>query len=149
MFTLLVLLPCLCRFFFFQFSYFFFFSLTASATSSFHHYASLCLHGPFVNPYVTCAASITIFFICCQCSFTSKYFHSASDTLSLTMLWHSSRVFCSLSFLTCTLGSNFLRRLFVVLNRMSITNNLCFGTHSPFGLTMCLKTKICHHETEH
>jgi len=40
-----------------------------------------------------CAVSIIIFFICCQCSFTSRYFHSVSTTLSLTMLWYSSRLF--------------------------------------------------------
>ena len=50
---------------------------------------------------------------------------------TLTMLWYSSHVFSSLSFHTHTLGSNFLRRF--VLNRMFITNNLCFGTHSSFG----------------
>ena len=63
---------------FFKFQYFFFFSLTASTTSSFNHHVSLCLQGSFDNPHVTCAVSIIIFFICCQCSFTSKYFHSAS-----------------------------------------------------------------------
>jgi len=63
---------------FYQLPYFFFFSLTASATSSFHHH-SLCMHGPFDNPHVTCAVSIIIYFICCQCSFTSTYFHSASS----------------------------------------------------------------------
>jgi len=70
----------------------FFFSLTASATSSFQHHVSLWLHGPSDNPHVTCAVSI-IFFICCQCSFTSIYFYSASANLSLTMLWYSSRLF--------------------------------------------------------
>ena len=39
---------------------------------------------------------------------------------------NSSHVFSSLSFHTRTLGSNFLRRLFVALNRISITNSLCF-----------------------
>jgi len=38
---------------------------------------------------------------------------------------NSSHVFSSLSFHTRTLGSNFLRRLFVALNRISITNSLC------------------------
>jgi len=32
-----------------------------SATSSFHHHVSLCLHGPFDNPHVTCVVSILIF----------------------------------------------------------------------------------------
>ena len=64
------------KFSFFQFPYFIFFSLTASATSSFHHHVSLCLQGPFDNPHMICAVSIIIFFIYCQCSFTSKYFHS-------------------------------------------------------------------------
>jgi len=103
----------------FQFPNFFFFCLTASATSSFHHHVSLCLHWPFHNPCLTCAVSIIIFFICCQCLLTSMYFHSASAILSLTMLWYSSHAFSSLSFHTCTLGSNFLHHLFVVLNCMS------------------------------
>jgi len=70
------------------FPHFCFFSLTASATSSFRHHVSLCLHGPFDNPHVICAVSIIIFFIFCQCSFTLRYFHSASTILSLTMLWY-------------------------------------------------------------
>jgi len=49
-------------FLFFQFPYFFLSSITASATSSFHCHVSLCLHGPFDNPHVTCAVSIIIFF---------------------------------------------------------------------------------------
>jgi len=122
------------NFSFFQFPYFFFFSLTASPTSSFHCYVSLWLHGRFDNLHVTYAVSIIIFFICCQCSFTSRYFDYASTTLSLTVLWYSSHFFSPLRFHTCTLGSNFLRHLFVVLNRMPITNNSCFGTHSSFGM---------------
>jgi len=55
---------------FFPVSVLFFYSLTASATSSFHQHVS-----------------------CCRCSFTSEYFHSASSTFSLTMLWYSSRLF--------------------------------------------------------
>jgi len=39
---------------------------------------------------------------------------------------NSSHVFSSLSFHTRTLGSNFLRRLFVALNRISITNSFVF-----------------------
>jgi len=91
---------------------------------------------PYDNPHVACAVCIIIFSICCQCSFTSTYFQSGSTTLSLTVLWYSSHVFTSLSFHTRTLGSNFLCHLFVVLNRMSITYNLCFGTHSSFGMTL-------------
>jgi len=56
--------------------------------------------------------------------------HFTSSTLSLTMLFYSLCVFSSLSFHRHTLGSNFLCHLFVVLNCMSNTNNLCFGTHS-------------------
>ena len=108
------------------------FDLTASATSSFHHHVSLCLHGP-------CAVSI-IFFICCERSFTSSYFHSPSAALSLIIVWYSSHVFSSLSFHTCTVGSDFLCRLFIVLNHMSITNNFCFGIHSSFGMTLTLGT---------
>jgi len=46
----------------FLFPYFIFYYRTASATSSFHHHVSLCLHGPFDNPYVMFAVSINIFF---------------------------------------------------------------------------------------
>jgi len=51
-------------------------------------------------------------------------------------------VFSFLCFHTCTPGSNFLCHLFVVLNHMSITNNLCFGigTHSSFRMTLILQT---------
>jgi len=73
-------------FLFFQLPYFFF-------SSSFHHHVSLCLHGPFDNPHVTCAVFIIKFFTLCQCSFSLKYFHSASATLSVTMLWYTSRLF--------------------------------------------------------
>jgi len=75
----------------------FFFSLTASATFSFYHHVSLCVHGPFDSPHVTCAVSIIIFFICCQCSFTSRYLHFASAALSLTMFCYSLHVFSSLA----------------------------------------------------
>jgi len=55
--------------------------------------------------------------ICIQhrshCSYVaSVHFHSASSTISLTMLWCSWHVFSSLSFHTCTLGPNFLCCLF-------------------------------------
>jgi len=97
------------------------------------------LHGPFKNPHVICAVSNIIFFICCQWSFTSRYFHSASATLCLTMLWYSSHIFSSLSFHIDTLGTYFLCHVFVVLNRMSITNSLCFGTHSSLRMTLTLR----------
>ena len=42
----------------------------------------------FDKQHEICTISIIIFFICCQCSFTSRYFHSAAITLSLTMLWY-------------------------------------------------------------
>jgi len=45
---------------------------------------SLWLYWHFVSPHVPCAVSVIIFFICCQYSFTSRYFYSASTTLSLT-----------------------------------------------------------------
>jgi len=123
-----------------HFLYFIFFSLTASATSSFHHHVSSCLQGPFDIPHMCCAVSIIMFFILCQCSFTSACFHSSSSALSLTMLLCSSQVSSSLSFHTRTLGSNFLCCLFVVLNRMSITSSLCFGMHSSFGMFLTLRT---------
>jgi len=64
--------------FFSQFPYISSSFLTASATSSFHHHVSLCLHGPFDNLHVTCAVSIIIFFICCQCSI---HLHQGISTL--------------------------------------------------------------------
>jgi len=124
----------------FRFLYFIFFSLTASATSSFHHHVSLRLQGPFDIPHMCCAVSIIIFFILCQCSFTSRCFHSSSSTLSLTMLLYYSQVCSSLSFHTRILGSNFICHLFVVLNHMSITSSLCFGMHSLFGMTSTLQS---------
>jgi len=59
--------------------------------------------------------------------------------LSPTMHLNSSHVFSSLSLHTRTLGSNFLRRFFVALNHMSITNSLCFGTHSSLVITLTLR----------
>jgi len=82
--------------------------------------------------HMSCTVYIIIFFICCQCSFTSRCFHSASSTLSLTINLYSSHVISSLSFHTC--------HLFVVLNHMPITNNLCFDAHSSFGMTLMLRT---------
>jgi len=99
----------------------------------------LCLQGPFDIPHLLCSF-IIIFFILCQCSFTSRYFHSSCSTLSLTMLLYSSQVCSSLSFHTRTLDSNFLCRLFVILNRMPITSSLCLVTHSSFGTTLTLRT---------
>jgi len=78
---------------------------------------------------------------------SSRYFHSASATLFLTMLWYSLHAFSLLNFDTHTLGSNCLHHLFVVLNRMSITNNLCFGTHPSLGMTLTLRIfalSYCH-----
>jgi len=66
-------------FYFFQFPYF----------SSFPLLLLQIPHSTTIFPYpcmgiltihVTCAVSIIIFFICCRCSFTSRYFHSASTT---------------------------------------------------------------------
>jgi len=56
--------------------------------------------------------SIIIFFILCQCSFISRCFQFSSSILSLTILLYSSQICSSLSFHPCTLGSNFLCRLF-------------------------------------
>jgi len=91
------------------------------------------LHGPFDNPHVTCAVSIIIFVIDCQCSFTSRYFHSAAATLSLTMLCYSSHLF-----LLELLYMHSWFKLLHVIFLLSITNNLCFGTHSSFGTTLML-----------
>jgi len=73
-----------------------------------------------------------------------------STLLSLPYLWACFgilHVFSSLSFHTCSLDSNFLCCLFVVINCMSITNNWCFGTHSSFTYD-CTITFICHHIAE-
>jgi len=59
---------------------------------------------------------------------------------------NSSHVFSSLSFHTRTLGSNFLRRLFVALNRISITNSLCLqGTQQQTCYTLLLLLIDCTH----
>jgi len=58
-----LLLPCLCRVFCLSISILFLLFPYCLATSSFHHHASLCLHGSSDNPYVTCAVSIITFFI--------------------------------------------------------------------------------------
>ena len=79
------------------------------------------------------------FFIFCQCSFISRYFHSSSTTLSLTMLLYSLHVCSSLSFHTHILGSNFLR-LFCCVKPHVRSNNLCFGTHASFGMILRLRT---------
>jgi len=75
-----------------------------------------CLHGPFDNPHLTCAVA-------------SVHLHQGVSTvLLLPYLWPCFgilQVFSFLSFHTRTLFSNFLHYLFVVLNRMSIANNLC------------------------
>ena len=100
---------------FFHFPYCIFFSLTASATSSFHHRVSLCLHGPFDIPHMSWAVSI-IHFNCCRCSFTSRPFHFAFSTLSLTMHLYSSHVFSSLSFHTIYSWLELPTSIFVTLN---------------------------------
>ena len=98
-------------------------------------------HSTTMFPYL-CMDLVTIhilccfrhyIFICCQCLFTSRYFHCATSTVLL----YSSHLFL---LETCTLGLNFLCHLFVILSCMSITNNLCFGTHSSFGMTLILRT---------
>ena len=70
-----------------------FFILWQINSLSFHLHVSLCLHRPMDNTHMSCAVSIIIFFICCQCSFTSRYFHSTSATLPLTKLLYSSCLF--------------------------------------------------------
>ena len=68
----------------------------------------------------------------CPLSLTSRYFHSASATLSLTMLWYSSHLFL--------LELLYMNSWFAVLNHMYINNNLCFARHSSFGMTLTLET---------
>ena len=75
-----------------------------------------------------------------ECSFTSRPFHFASSTLSMTICLYCWHVFSSLSFYTHTLGWNLLCQLFVSLNHMSITNSLCFGTQSSLEITLTLWT---------
>jgi len=96
-----------------QFPYFFFFSLTASAISSFHHHVSLCLHAPFDNPHVTCTVSIIIFFICWPMFIYISAFLLCFRYHIFDHALVFFTCFSSLSFHTCTLGSNFLRRLFL------------------------------------
>jgi len=52
-----------------------------------------CLHVGIIMDNFQCSVVSIIFFICCQWSLTSRYFHSASSTLSLTILLYSSRLF--------------------------------------------------------
>ena len=129
---------------FFHFQYFIFLFLTASATSSFHHHVSLCLGGPFVIPHMSCAVSIIIPFICYQWSFTPRPFHFTSSTLYPTKHLNSSHVFSSLSFHTRTLGSNFLRRLFVALNRISNNkcDTFCQNRTGPFCQPRCVGSSL-------
>ena len=88
--TFLALLSRLYEVFFFPMSILFLLFPYCFSISLFYHHVFWCLHGPFDNPHVTCAVSIIMLFICCQCSITSRYFHSASSALSLTMLLYSS-----------------------------------------------------------
>jgi len=54
------------------------------------------------------------------------------------MLLYSSHTLSALRFYTHSLLYNFLSPLFVVLNCTSITNNLCFSTHSSLGMILML-----------
>ena len=103
-------------FLFFQFPYFSSF-LTASATSSFHHNVSLWLHWPY-----DCT--------CDLCCFHHYIFHPLPVFIHIKIFPLCFRYLIfdhALSFHTRTLGSNFWCHLFVVLNCMSITNDLCLG----------------------
>jgi len=75
--------------------------------------------------------------------FTITYSNSitiAFSALMLLVVWQEGHPACKkirggcwhgyLSGARCRFGSNFLCHLFVVLNRISITNKLSFGTHS-------------------
>jgi len=135
--TLLVLLPHLCQVL----------SSNFHTLSYFPYYFSNLLIPPhfimpawtFDNPRETCAVSIIIFFICCQCLWDQGIF----ILLPLAFLWLCfciPHVLSSFSFHTPTLGLNFLRPLFVVWNCMSITNNLYYGTHSSSAITLTLQT---------
>ena len=125
------------EFYLFQFPYLSSFPLLLQQSP--HSTMFPCLHGPLDNPHMTCALSVIIFFICCQCAS-----HLSISTLfPLPYLWPyfcMPYVFSSLSFYTRTVGLNFLCHLFVVLSHLSITNNLCFGTHSSFWMTLMLWT---------
>jgi len=115
--------------------------------SNFHTFSSFPLllqqlpHSTTMFPYacmglltihMTCAVSIFIFFICCQCSCTSRYFRSASAILSLTMLWYSSRLFL-LELPYMHFWFKLLMPSFCCIKHMFIINNLCFGIQSSFG----------------
>jgi len=98
----------------FRFLYVIFFSLTASATCSFHQHVSVCLQGPFDIPHMFCAVSIIIFFILCQCSFTSRCFHSSSSS-SAFYTFENLQVRCSAFYRRPRSGSE---------NSMVITKNI-------------------------
>ena len=115
-FTLLVLLPCLCRCFFFFNSHTFF---------SFPLKLQQLPHSTTMFPYAYMdLLSIHMWPVLCPSLYfsyvASVYLHQGISTLlPLLYLWPCFgilHVFSSLSFHTCTLGSNFLCYLFVVLN---------------------------------
>jgi len=130
-YLLLILLPCLCQFFFFPISIHFLL---------FHYCFSNFLIPPpcFLMPVLWAFWQTIIFFICCV------HLHPDICTLLPHLIFDHALVFftcfSSLSFHTCTLCSNFLHHPFIVLNHMSITHNLCFGTHFSFRMTLTLRT---------
>ena len=110
---------------------------------------------------MTCAVFI-VFFLCCQCSFVSRYLHSANSALCLTLLFYSSSLF--LLELPYTHSQfKLLTPLFVVLSCMIIINNLssssstCSRVNIPkspsflqsfspqviMNMTLCLSTELC------
>jgi len=139
---LLVLLPCLCRFIFFPISILFLL---------FHY----CFSNLLIPPPCFLMSAWTFWQSTCVL-YPSLYFSSVasvhlhqniSTLLPLPYLWPCFgilHVFSFLSFHTCSLGSNFLCHLFLVLNRMTITNNLCFSTHSSLFSTNAVQTKTLH-----
>jgi len=135
LFTLIVLL-CLCWFFFLQFSILFL--LFPYCFSNFLIPPPCFLMPAWAFWQSTCD-------LCCIhhyifSSVASVHFHQCIRYLIFDHAFVFFTYFSSLSFHTRTLGSNFLRHLFLELNRMSITNYLCFGTHSSFRMTLTLRT---------
>ena len=128
--TLLILHPCLFRIFFLPLSVLYL--LFPNCCSNLPIPPPCFLVSAWSFCHSTCPELIPSLYLS---SVVSDHLHtSLSNLLPLpylkTMDLYSSHVFSSFSFHARTLGSNFLCKLFVALNHMSITSSLCFGTHS-------------------
>ena len=123
-------------------------SMPLSIFSSFHTFLlSLYCFKNFLVCYTAMFpyACMDLLSICiCPVLYPSLYFSSVASVhlhqnistvlrvLYLSPCFSIFYVFFSLSFHICILVSNLLCHLFDVFNRMSITDDLCIGTHSSF-----------------